>query len=99
MAHDPHQTELEDLARRLEASPDYRVLRRLAPPHAYAELDLVPHRTAVALDVETTGLDPRTDAINRCRVKVFPGGAPSIVLRAHPNRSRRVATRSTCHMR
>ena len=54
---------LEGLARRLETSPDYRVLRRLAPPRRYGEPGASPVRTALAVDAETTGLDPRTDAI------------------------------------
>jgi DNA polymerase-3 subunit epsilon len=63
MATASDRPDLEDLARQLEASGGYRVLRRFAPQRRYAEPDGQPQRTAVALDVETTGLDPRADAI------------------------------------
>lgn len=57
----PH--DLEAMAQALEASGDYRVLRRLAPRagrHAAAG-----HVTRLGLfvDVETTGLDPARDEI------------------------------------
>ena len=55
--------DFETYARVLEESGQYRVLRRFVPPRRYAEPDAQPHRTAIALDVETTGLDPRNDAI------------------------------------
>jgi DNA polymerase-3 subunit epsilon len=71
MATEPGRPELEDLARQLEASGDYRVLRRFVPPRRYAEPDALPHRTAIALDVETTGLDPRNDAIIQLSVVAF----------------------------
>ena len=56
-------TSLEDCARRLEESEDYRVMRRFVSPGRYAERDDTPVRTAIAVDVETTGLDPENDAI------------------------------------
>ena len=71
MATDSDRSELEGFARQLEESGDYRVLRRLVPPRRYADSDSLPHRTAIALDVETTGLDPRTDAIIQLSVVAF----------------------------
>ncbi|TVR94950.1 MAG: 3'-5' exonuclease [Trueperaceae bacterium] len=55
-------TELEALAVRLEASPDFRVLRAVAPPE---RLDALPDgaRVGVYLDLETTGLDHRADRV------------------------------------
>jgi DNA polymerase-3 subunit epsilon len=55
--------ELEALARRLEASGEYRVLRRFVPREAYGEAagESVGH--GVVLDVETTGLSCETDAV------------------------------------
>jgi hypothetical protein len=54
----PNQTEeTEDLARRLEATGDYRILRRLVPraptptPAGYSG------KIGIVLDFETTGLD------------------------------------------
>ncbi len=56
---------LSDLAARLDTSPDYHVLRRFDPPRRYGEspTDAARLRTALSLDVETTGMDRRTDAI------------------------------------
>ena len=54
---------LESIARQLEASPDYRVLRRFVPPSRYHEGDGSPTATGVVVDVETTGLDPSRDKI------------------------------------
>ena len=49
--------------RELEATGDYRVLRRLVPQPRYGAPDDSPRRRALILDTETTGLDPRTDRI------------------------------------
>jgi DNA polymerase III subunit epsilon len=54
---------LESLAKRLEASPDYRVLRRFVPPTRYHESDGSSTATALVVDVETTGFDPARDRI------------------------------------
>lgn len=56
-------TTLETLARQLEASDDYRVLRRLAPRRVVTPADGTPTRRAIFLDLETTGLDPARDEI------------------------------------
>lgn len=53
---------IEALAGRLEATGDYRVLRRLQVPDG--NFIPMPHmKRAVFLDVETTGLDPNVDEI------------------------------------
>ncbi len=51
------------MARTLEASGRYRVLRRLEAPTHVAPPEGVKTRTAIFLDVETTGLDPRSDDV------------------------------------
>jgi len=55
--------ELGDMARRLAASGDFKVLRRIVP----RALSTLPvdgsHRTGIVLDVETTGLDDTKDEI------------------------------------
>jgi len=56
-------TALETLARQLETSDDYRVLRRLAPRRIVTPGDGTPTRKAIFLDLETTGLDPARDEI------------------------------------
>jgi DNA polymerase-3 subunit epsilon len=55
--------DLEAAARALEASPDYRVLRRLKPASRFHDDDGSEKLTAVFLDIETTGLDPDRDEI------------------------------------
>lgn len=51
------------LAASLEASGDYRVLRRLKQPPAVKPSAGVPTRTGLFVDVETTGLDPASNEI------------------------------------
>lgn len=54
---------LERMAALLEASGNYRVLRRLEPRENYHAPDGTQTRRGVFLDVETTGLDPAADEI------------------------------------
>ncbi|HXE57332.1 MAG TPA: 3'-5' exonuclease [Gemmatimonadales bacterium] len=54
---------LETMARELDASGRFRVLRRFERPTRYEPDDGSPRRTAVVVDVETTGLSPAHDAI------------------------------------
>jgi DNA polymerase-3 subunit epsilon len=55
--------DLEAMAATLQASGDYRVLRRLAPRPTLVVPDGVVTRTGLFVDVETTGLDWRSDEI------------------------------------
>ncbi len=54
---------LADMAATLEQSLDYRVLRRLIPRSEFSPSDGGAAKTALLLDVETTGLDPARDEI------------------------------------
>lgn len=56
-------SELERLADTLEASGDFRVLRRLVPRAQFNADDGTEVRVGVILDVETTGLDATRDEI------------------------------------
>jgi DNA polymerase-3 subunit epsilon len=59
----PDLSELEEMAAVLEASGQYRVLRRVS---AHKPLDVPPDtrtRLGILLDLETTGLDPLRDEI------------------------------------
>ncbi|MDZ4674111.1 MAG: 3'-5' exonuclease [Gemmatimonadota bacterium] len=53
----------EALASQLETTGRYQVLRRLEPRRQWHEPDATELKTAVVVDVETTGLDPDRDAI------------------------------------
>lgn len=52
----------EDLAKVLEQTGDYRVLRRLKPCAHYHRPDGTETKLAVLIDLETTGLDARARA-------------------------------------
>ncbi len=51
------------LIQQLEATGDYRVLRRFAPEASYGSAPASEIRKGLVVDVETTGLDPAADAI------------------------------------
>lgn len=59
----PPNPDPDELARTLEASGNYRVLRRFMPVAAYHPPDGAKTTTGLALDVETTGLNAAGDAI------------------------------------
>src|SRR4051794_5227618 len=59
----PTDTELEHWATALRTSGRYQVLERFEPPARYTPDDGSHTKTALALDVETTGLDYQSDAI------------------------------------
>ncbi|MEH2524182.1 MULTISPECIES: 3'-5' exonuclease [unclassified Bradyrhizobium] len=54
---------LAAMAEALAKSADYRVLRRLVPRTAFTPSDGQSTKTAILLDVETTGLDQRKDEV------------------------------------
>jgi len=54
---------LEAMAASLDAHPDFRVLRRLVPQRDFGRAAAGPVQAVLILDVETTGLDSRTDRI------------------------------------
>ncbi|MDE3054156.1 MAG: 3'-5' exonuclease, partial [Gemmatimonadota bacterium] len=66
-------TDLAAIAARLDASPDYHVLRRFDPPRRYAGPAAAGEsvRTALSLDVETTGMNPRADAVIQLSIVPF----------------------------
>lgn len=55
--------ELNDIARRLEASQDYRIFRRYVKPLRYCDNVTAEKLIGVFVDVETTGLAPGNDKI------------------------------------
>jgi DNA polymerase III subunit epsilon len=54
---------LEGLARTLTASGQYRVIRKFRPRRRYADDPTARRKTALFVDIETTGLDTTKDAI------------------------------------
>ena len=52
------KAEWDQLATRLDAEADYRVLRRVPDVSRYADDDGVSSRLGLIVDVETTGLEP-----------------------------------------
>lgn len=76
---------MDDLIRQLEATGEYRVLRRLAPRASYGAPDGSPVRRAVAIDVETTGLDAASEAIIELAMVPFDyAQASGVIVAVHP---------------
>ena len=67
----------DELAARLDAHPDYRVLRRLDPVRARPTLEGGRMRRAAIVDTETTGTDAASDRIIELAVIVFEYDAES----------------------
>ena len=74
---DPAQ--LEALAAQLEASGQYRVLRRITPRPPQDIPPGVPTRLGLLLDLETTGLDPSQDEIIEMAMLPFTYGLDGTV--------------------
>jgi DNA polymerase-3 subunit epsilon len=67
MSHDLNEKSVQcvsNFVRALEATGDYRILKRLKAHDEFIQLPAdQPTKTAIVLDVETTGLDPRSDQV------------------------------------
>jgi len=62
---------LEDMARSLVESGDYRVTSRLEPHAEYCPPDNSPKLVAAVVDVETTGTNPDRDRIIELGICLF----------------------------
>jgi len=71
--------QLEAIARQLEHSPDYRVLRRLRPQMEYAAGDGAKQSVGLVLDVETTGLATDAEVIELGMIKFSYSAAGEVL--------------------
>lgn len=71
--------DLEDMAAALEASDDYRVLRKIKPRSHINDPDGTPTRTGLFVDVETTGLDPERHEIIELAMVPFTYGVSGLI--------------------
>jgi DNA polymerase-3 subunit epsilon len=60
---DPHHPALEALAQQLEATGNYKILRRLIPRECTPAPAGASERFGIIIDLETTGLDPLKDEV------------------------------------
>jgi len=63
--------DFENMAKQLEASPDYRVLRRLMPRTDFYDLPTAALKRGIIVDTETTGVDAAHDEIIEIGMVVF----------------------------
>ena len=85
--------ELEAAAALLEASQDYRVLRRLQPRAALTGVPEKETRLGLFVDVETTGLDPSKDEIIELAMLPFRYSIDGIIVDVGEPTSSSVRTR------
>ncbi len=71
--------DLETLAQILEATGDYRIIRRLKPRLRTTPPPGTPLRLGMVVDVETTGLDPQRDEIIELAMTPFSYGLDGAV--------------------
>ena len=77
------QAGLNEMAATLQASGEYRILRRLQPRDAYHKPDGSRLHRGVYIDVETTGLDPSTDEIIEIAVLPFDFSSDGRIFAVH----------------
>lgn len=75
---------LEDLVKQLEASGDYRVIKRFQAVDCYNQTSTDNIKKAIYLDVETTGLDPDVDKIIELAMVPFEFDSDGNIYRVLP---------------
>ena len=88
--------ELERIAAALEATGDYRVLRRVTRRTRIHDDDGSVKKIGVILDVETTGLDPVRDEVIELGMTRFEFDAAGRVF-THPRRIPRISSAVRSH--
>ena len=75
---------MNDCIQQLEATGDYRVIKRCTPVAAYCEPNEAPKRIGIFLDTETTGLDVETDKVIELAMVPFEFDASGRIYRLLP---------------
>ncbi len=74
----------DDLVKQLEASGDYKVIKRFSPVDHYNELNGAQVKQAIYVDVETTGLDADVDKIIELAMVPFEFDSDGNIYRVLP---------------
>lgn len=75
---------MEDCIKQLEATGDYRIIKRYTPVASYCEANEAPKRIGIFLDTETTGLDADTDKVIELAMVPFEFDAAGRIYRLLP---------------
>lgn len=75
---------MENCVKQLEATGDYRIIKRYTPVASYCEPNEAPKRIGIFLDTETTGLDPETDKVIELAMVPFEFDASGNIYRLLP---------------
>lgn len=75
---------MEDCIKQLEATGDYRIIKRFTPVVSYCEANEAPKRIGIFLDTETTGLDVDTDKVIELAMVPFEFDAAGHIYRLLP---------------